>query len=151
MTRPHLTPITAAETFEYPVSARERLDGNSFVKWHHLRWLGSATFLMAGYEAQGMTRALFDLSQTQSPPGTLPRDMVQIARMLRVDHVYFEGLCRHDYGPLRGWLPCVTPEGELRLYHAVVLEQVMDAVDRREAKVLATRPDGRTPARPGLQ
>jgi hypothetical protein len=62
---------------------------------------------------------------------------VQIARLLRCDAHHFEGLCRQPYGPLRGWNPCVTDDGEARLFHAVVLEQVRDAFDRREAKALA--------------
>lgn len=137
MTAPHLSSVGDDGPFVYPVPPGERLDGNSFVKWHHLRWLASETFLMASFEAQGMARALFDLAQTQGPPGTLPRDMGQIARMLRVDPVHFDSICRHPYGPMRGWKPCVTASGAPRLYHPVVLEQVLDALERREAKALA--------------
>jgi hypothetical protein len=133
----HLTAVPEGGWPVFPIPRGERLDGNSFVKWQHLRWLSSGMALMASYEVQGMARALFDLAQTQSPPGTLPKATVQIARMLRVDPVYFETLCQHEFGPLRGWQPCVTMDGEMRLYHLVVLEQVQDAFDRREAKQLA--------------
>ena len=134
---PHLSPVPDEGLFQYPISSADRLDGNSFVKWQHLRWLSSSMHLMATYEVQGMARALFDLAQTQSPPGTLPQDKVEIARMLRTDPHHFETLCRHTHGPLRGWRTCITDQGELRLYHITVLEQVQDAFDRREAKALA--------------
>lgn len=123
--------------FSYPIAKADRLDGHSFVKWHHQRWLASESHLMASYEVQGMARALYDLAQNQSPPGTLPQDRVIIARMLRVEPHHFDSLCRHTHGPLRGWALCVADDGEIRLFHPVVLEQVQDAFDRREAKALA--------------
>lgn len=137
MTAPHLSTIPDDGPFAYPIHKADRLDGHSFVKWQHQRWLASDMHLMASYEVQGMARALFDLAQNQSPPGTLPMDRVVVARMLRVDPHHFESLCRHAYGPLRGWQPCLIDDGELRLYHAVVLEQVQDAFDRREARAVA--------------
>lgn len=142
MTAPQpATPIFAAVPdeglFRYPIGKADRLDGHSFVKWQHQRWLASAMHLMASYEVQGMARALFDLAQNQSPPGTLPQDRAIIARMLRIDLHHLDALCRHQHGPLNGWKACICDDGELRLYHAVVLEQVQDAFDRREAKALA--------------
>lgn len=136
-TVPHLTPVPDKPMFRYPIAKADRLDGHSFVKWQHQRWLASALHLMASYEVQGMARALFDLSQSQSPPGTLPQDRAVIARMLRIETHHLDSLCRHAFGPLHGWQPCICDDGEVRLYHAVVLEQVRDAFDRREAKVLA--------------
>ena len=137
MTAPHLSPVPDDGLFLYPIAKADRLDGHSFVKWHHQRWLASDMCLMATFEVKGMCRDLFDLAQNQSPPGTLPQDKVLIARMLRCDPHAFEALCRQPFGPLRGWMPCLTDDGEVRLYHAVVLEQVQDAIDRREARVLA--------------
>lgn len=137
MSLAHLQPVPAEGLPIYPIPRHERLDGNSFVKWQHLRWLASDMHLMATFEVKGMVRDLFDLAQTQSPPGTLPADRNQIARLLRCEPLHFEGLCRQTYGPMRGWHPCVTDDGEVRLFHAVVLEQVRDAFDRREAKALA--------------
>lgn len=129
---PHLQPVPEDGLFPYPIARAERLDGQTFVKWWHHRWLASEMHLMASFEVQGMARALFDLAQTQSPMGTLPKNLAIIARLLRVDVHAFEGLCRHAYGPLNGWRPCITDDGEVRLYHPVVLEQVKDALERRE-------------------
>lgn len=135
-TRADLHPVATEEPFVYPLSRHDRLDGHSFVKWQHLRWLSSALCLMGSFEVKGMARDLFDLAQTQSPVGTLPRDTALIARLLRADPHHFEALCRHPFGPLRGWRPCLVDDGEIRLYHPVVLEQVRDAIERREARAL---------------
>lgn len=132
MNAPYLAAVPDEGPFVYPIPRHERLDGQTFVKWWHHRWLASDLCLMASFEVKGMARDLFDLSQTQSPMGTLPRATGVIARLLRVDPAHFEALCRHAYGPLSGWQPCVTEDGEARLYHPVVLEQVQDALTRRE-------------------
>ena len=129
----HLALVDTEGPFLYPVSRSERLDGQTFVKWWHHRWLASEMFLMATFEVKGMCRDLFDLAQTQSPMGTLPRGAAILARLLRVEERHFEALCRHPYSPITGWLPCVTDDGEARLYHPVVLEQVQDALARRQA------------------
>lgn len=137
MSANHLVAVPNDGPFIYPIPRHERLDGNSFVKWQHHRWLASDMRLMATFEVKGMARDLFDLAQTQSPPGTLPVERGVIARLLGADAHHFDGLCRMPYGPLRGWQPCVTEDGEPRLFHPVVLEQIRDAFDRREAKALA--------------
>lgn len=129
---PHLAPVPDDGPFVYPIAKGERLDGQTFVKWWHHRWLASDMCIMASFEVKGMARDLFDLAQTQSPMGTLPRERSVVARLLRVDPHQFEGLCRHPFGPLNGWKPCLTDDGEPRLYHPVVLEQVQDALQRRE-------------------
>lgn len=133
MTPAHLAAVPDDGPFFYPIARAERLDGQTFVKWWHHRWLASDLCLMATFEVKGMARDLFDLSQTQSPMGTLPRNLAVVARLLRVDVQHFEGLCRYPYGPMSGWMPCITEDGEGRLYHPVVLEQVQDALSRREA------------------
>lgn len=132
MTQAHLAAVPSDGPFVYPIPRQERLDGQTFVKWWHHRWLASELCLMASFEVKGMARELFDLAQTQSPMGTLPRSLAVVARLLRVDLHQFEALCRHPFGPMSGWLPCVTEDGEARLYHPVVLEQVQDALTRRE-------------------
>lgn len=117
----------------YPVARSERLDGHSFVKWQFHRWMASRTFRLASWEEQGMARALFDYAQTESPPGTLPDDDDELAVMLRVDRRRMRELRGRDFGPLRGWKRCLC-DGEVRLAHDVVTEQVLDALDRREAR-----------------
>lgn len=130
---PILSAVPDDGLFLYPIAKAERLDGQTFVKWWHHRWLASELCVMASFEVKGMARDLFDLAQTQSPMGTLPQDRAVIARLLRVETHHFDHLCRQKFSPMSGWNPCVTDEGEVRMYHPVVLEQVQDALNRREA------------------
>lgn len=121
---------------EYPIPRAVRMDGNSFVKWQHLRWLSSKMSRRASWEVQGMARALFDMAQTQSPVGTLPDDDEDLADMLRVTTARWRELRAMEFGPLRNWVPCLS-EGERRLMHPVVLEQVRDVLERRELHELS--------------
>ncbi|MPL79253.1 hypothetical protein SDC9_25129 [bioreactor metagenome] len=132
--RPRLVQMDELE--EYPIGRDERLDAHSFVKWWHHRWLSSRTFRLASWETQGMARALFDMSQTESPIGTLPDDDDELAVMLRVERRRIGELRRAEFGPFRGWRRCRCGD-EVRLMHPVVLEQVRDALDRREAREMS--------------
>lgn len=131
----HLRPVTG-DLPEYPIPREVRLDGHHFVKWQHIRWLSSRTFKMADWDMQGMARALFDLCHLESPVGTLPDDDVELGLMLRVSARRMGDLRRLEFGPLRGWTPCLS-DGEVRLMHRVVLSQVQDALERREVAELS--------------
>ncbi|WP_225030468.1 hypothetical protein [Xinfangfangia pollutisoli] len=120
----------------YPIGRDERLDGHSFVKWWYHRWTSSRTFKLASWEAQGMARALFDMAQSESPVGTIPADNDELAVMLRTDARRIVDLRRQEFGPFRGWRPCLC-DGETRLMHPVVLEQVRDAIERRDQRALS--------------
>lgn len=133
---PHLASISSAELEQYPIDRAERLDAHAFVKWQHHRWMSSRTFKMASWQAQGMIRALFDMAQSESPIGTLPDDDAELAFMLRIDTREMSDLRRVEFGPLRGWKRCLCGN-EVRLMHPVVLEQVQDALDRRNARSLS--------------
>lgn len=138
MTR-HPVPQLVASTDSlplYPIGRDERLDSHSFVKWWHHRWMASRTFKLASWEAQGMAFGLFNLCQTESPPGTLPDDNDELAVMLRVSTRRVAELRQQDFGPFRGWSRCLCGD-EVRLMHAVVLEQVRDALDRRDTRELS--------------
>lgn len=136
MAAPSLRAVNTADLEEYPIGREERLDGHGFVKWFHHRWLHSKTHLKASYEVQGMARALFDLAQMQSPIGTLPDDDEELAMLLRVDLPRWRTLRALEFGPLRNWRRCLAA-GEVRLMHPVVLAQVQDALERREAHALS--------------
>lgn len=120
----------------YPISRDERLDAHSFLKWMHHRWMSSRTYKLASWEVQGMARALFDMAQSESPVGTLPDDDAELAVMLRVSESRVSELRRLEFGPLRGWVRCRCGD-EIRLMHKVVLEQVQDALDRRDTRALS--------------
>ena len=130
MKAPQLMVVPDSALPVYPLTRDERLDGNSFVKWQTHRWLSSRTYKLCSWEVQGMARALFDLSQHESPVGTLPDDEEELAVMLRCDVRRMRELRAMALGPLRNWVPCLCGN-ERRLMHPVVLEQVRDALERR--------------------
>ncbi|NBE05945.1 hypothetical protein [Paragemmobacter ruber] len=140
---PHLSPVPVDDLPVYPIPATERLDSHSFVKWNHQRWMASRTFKLATWEVQGMARALFDFAQTESPIGTLPDDLDELAVMLRCDLRRMRELRTMEMGPLRNWRPCLTVEGARRLYHPVILEQVQDALERRDLRALSSEAKAR--------
>jgi hypothetical protein len=138
MTRHHVPqlvePVGAIEP--YPIGRDERLDGHSFMKWWHQRWMASRTFKLASWEAQGMAFGLFNLCQAESPVGTLPDDNEELAVMLRTTARRVADLRLQEFGPFRGWRRCRCG-AEVRLMHDVVLEQVRDALDRRDTRELS--------------
>lgn len=139
--RPALTAVTEHALPEYPISRDERLPELAFVKWIPSRWLNSSGHLKCTYEVQGMARALFDIATAQSPIGTLPDDDEELAKLLRVDLGHWRALrALGERGPMRNWVRCLCHgkgNGEVRLYHHVVTEQLMDVLNRREARELS--------------
>lgn len=139
--RPALTAVTQHALPEYPISRDERLPELAFVKWIPSRWLNSSGHLKCTYEVQGMARALFDIATAQSPIGTLPDDDEELAKLLRVDLGHWRALrALGERGPMRNWVRCLCHgkgNGEVRLYHHVVTEQLMDVLNRREARELS--------------
>lgn len=136
MTAVLMRPVVVDDLPEYPIAPGVRLDGNGFTKWQHMRWLNSASFRKMGWEAQGMHRALFDMAQMETPVGTLPDDDEELAVMLRIDARRVRELRALEFGPLRHWTRCRCGD-RVRLMHPVVLEQVLDAIERRETRALS--------------
>ncbi len=126
---PHIRPVPA-DLPVYPIGAQDRLDGNSFVKWNSARWMASRTAKLMSWDQQGMHRYLFDACQMETPVGTLPDDDRELAAMLRTDAARIREIRGMEFGALRNWRPCLC-DGQVRLMHPVVLEQVQDALDRR--------------------
>lgn len=133
---PQLRPVSTDDLEQYPISRNDRLDAHSFLKWGHHRWLSSRTFKLASWEMQGMARALFDMAQGESPPGTLPDSDEELSVMLRVPLSRMRELRQVEFGPLRNWMRCLCGN-EVRLMHPVVLEQVRDALERRDTRALS--------------
>lgn len=134
--QPLARPVPVDMLEDYPIGPDARLDGNSFVKWNTSRWLASRTFKLADWAAQGMARALFDLCQSETPVGTLPDDERELAFMLRCDTHRLRELRAAEFGPFRNWRRCRCGDA-VRLMHPVVLEQVQDALERREMAQLS--------------
>ncbi len=138
MTAPaRLIAVSLADLPDYPISRAERLPELAFVKWIPSQWLQSKGFTRCTYECQGMARALFDLATAQSPIGTLPDDDEALAFLLHVDLSRWRAMRNlGDLGPLRNWVPCVS-DGEVRLMHRVVTQQLEDVLARREVREMS--------------
>ena len=138
---PRLSAVPPDPLPEYPISRDERLPELAFVKWIPSRWLNSSGHLKRTYEVQGIARALFDIATAQSPIGTLPDDDEELAKLLRIDLGHWRALrALGERGPLRNWASCICPgkgAGEVRLFHRVVTEQLLDVLNRREARELS--------------
>jgi hypothetical protein len=128
--------VDTAALPEYPLGRDVRLDGNSFVKWNSSRWLNSTMFLLADYEVQGVARALFDITQFQTPIGTLPTNDLELSRLLHLPLDHWLALRNRDIGPLHNWQQCLSGD-ERRWMHLVVLEVLQDAIMRRETYELS--------------
>jgi hypothetical protein len=132
-----LKPVPAAGLPEYPIPRSERLPELSFIKWQSSRWLASRGSTSCTYEVQGVARALFDLALAQSPIGTLPDNDEDLSALLRLPQPQWQALRGlGDRGPLRNWHPCIS-DGEVRLMHRVVTQELEDVLHRREARELS--------------
>lgn len=129
-TAPILTVVEGTELPLYPVETATRLDSHYFYIWNRKRWR-QCDFRRHAYadpEVGFFGRELFELSQEESPIGTLPLDVGALAFKLRMSDSQFRELCGREVTPLYGWYECVTDLGERRLMHDVVLEVVQEAI-----------------------
>lgn len=117
---------------EYPIDPDARLDSHGFIQWEFRRWLSSDMRWNGTHECKSMWFDLVNLSHSETPVGTLPRDVKRLARMLQpvVERDHFETLCGLEFGPLHGWEPCRCGES-IRLMHPVVTRIVQTAFASR--------------------
>ena len=114
----------------YPISSSERLDSHFFVPWNLKRWRGSE-FRRFGYadpEVGWFGRELFELSQDETPVGTLPADDEALAFLLRMPVARWRELRNRDVSPLHGWHLVHCDNQQKRLAHPVVTEVALEAL-----------------------
>jgi len=121
----------AADLPEYPIDRGTRLDSHHFMPWQRQRWLNSSMRLKSMPECRAYYFDLINVAFDQSPIGTLPDDMEQLAKLALCPENDFRKLCDLEFGPLHLWRPCLS-EGEVRLMHPHVLLAVQDAIARKE-------------------
>lgn len=132
MSTPHLKAVETAEPEQYPIPRGERLEAHSFFQFHYHRWLNSDLFLLGDWEVQGLSLALWSLSQYQDPVGTLPDNPKLIAALLKgMSSDAWEAYMRRTPNPLHGWCKCLVGN-ETRLMHPVVTENAVGALGLRE-------------------
>jgi hypothetical protein len=127
----HLTPVDG-DMPDYPVSVEERIDSHYFIAWERRRWLNSDMRLKARPECRALYFDLICISYEQSPLGTIPKDMVVLAKLLHVDLGYLQDLCRLEFGPLHNWYPVRCDNGDVRMAHRFVTRVLVDAISRKE-------------------
>lgn len=116
----------------YPIEKGERLEAHSFFQFHYHRWLNSDLFLLGDWEVQGLSLALWSLSQYQDPVGTLPDNPRLVAALLKGMPVEkWEAYMQRSPSPLHGWHRCIVGD-ETRLMHPVVTENAVSALGLRE-------------------
>lgn len=133
MTNPaHLVPVSDADLPDYPIDPDARLDSHGFLQWEFGRWLASDLRWNGTHECKSLWFDLLNLAYRETPVGTLPRDPKRLARMVQpaVDRDHFDALCKLDFGPLHGWVPCRCGD-DIRLMHPVVTRIVLQAFASR--------------------
>lgn len=125
-------PMPADDLPEYPIDESARLDSHGFIQWEFRRWIASDMRWNGTHECKSMWFDLVNLAHSETPVGTLPRDIKRLARMIQpvVDADHFNALCKLEYGPLRGWVPCRCGDA-VRLMHPVVTRIVLGAFAAR--------------------
>ncbi|HCO91087.1 MAG TPA: hypothetical protein DIT40_08955 [Alphaproteobacteria bacterium] len=115
---------------EYPISASDRLDSHFFLQWNLKRWRASDTRrkAYADPEVGFYARELFDMSQDETPVGTLPCGDEAVAFLLRLPVAKWRELAARDVTPLHGWYRVICDNGEIRLAHDVVTEVAKEAL-----------------------
>lgn len=142
--------VEADEIETYPISSTERLDAHFFVAWNLKRWRGSE-FRRHGYadpEVGWFGRELFELSQDETPVGTLPCDDEALAFLLRMPPARWRELRNREVSPLHGWHLVHCDNGQKRLAHPVVTEVAFEAL-RGKKKNAAKNADERMRKRIG--
>lgn len=131
MMRTHLQAVDVVDLEEYPLGRDLRLDSHWFITWERRRWLNSDMRLKGRPECRAYYFDLICISYEQSPMGTLPEDPEILAKLLFIGDAEFRALCQLPFGPLHRWARC-TCEGEVRLYHPMVLQTLNEAIARSE-------------------
>ena len=121
-----------SDLFEYPVSTRERLESHYFLTFHYRRWLLSDFRNLADPEVRAIGFDLFCFAQDHAPVGTLPTDPRLLAKLAGIGLDQWEQICRRVPSPLYNWSRCICDNGEVRLYHPVILEMVENALGLRK-------------------
>lgn len=126
----HLRPVDTSTLPEYPFDDMARLDSHYFMAWERRRWLNSDMRIKGTPECRALYFDLINIAFDQSPIGTLPDDMMMLARIALVDRTHFEVLCGLPYGPLHKWERCLCGS-EVRLAHPFVIRVITEAVSRK--------------------
>ncbi len=124
--------VDSDDLFEYPIPSTERLDSHSYFAFKYRRWRKSEFRQLADLEVRAVFIELLCESQDEAPVGTLPLDERLLVKASGETMEVWKRLCDRAIGPLYKWERCRCDNGQIRLYHPVVLETVKEALGFRE-------------------
>lgn len=113
---------------DYPIPSSVRLDSHFFMMFNYRRWMNSDFRSLADHEVRAVALDLFCAAQEQSPVGTLPTDERLLANAVDVPLDRWRQLSAREVPPLHNWRQCLCDNGQVRLYHPVVLEVAQAAL-----------------------
>ncbi|WJS86716.1 hypothetical protein [Paracoccus sp. TOH] len=117
---------------EYPIPSSVRLDSHFFMMFNYRRWMNSDFRSLADHDVRAVALDLFCAAQEQSPVGTLPTDERLLANAVDVPLDRWRQLSAREVPPLYKWQKCICDNGQVRLFHPVVLEVVKSALGLKE-------------------
>ncbi|MTH76329.1 hypothetical protein [Paracoccus aestuariivivens] len=123
-----VNPIPVDDLPEYPIASGLRLDSHFFMMFNYRRWMNSDFRSLADREVRGVAVDLFCAAQEQSPIGTLPTDERLLANAVDVPLDVWRQLNNREITPLHNWRRCICDNGQIRLFHPVVLEVAQSAL-----------------------
>ncbi|KIC42225.1 hypothetical protein RA27_02205 [Ruegeria sp. ANG-R] len=137
----HMRLVDSEDLFEYPIRTGERLESHFFMTWRFDRWMHSEFRLLADKEVRAVGFDLFCIAQKESPVGTLPLDERLLARLVGETLDEWRRLMERPVTPLYNWKECRCDNGQMRLYHPVVLEIAQEALGLRDDKMAKREAD----------
>ena len=126
----HLRPVGDDALIEYPLKKADRINTHFWIEWEFNRFLNSEFTMKCEPDVGFYAVKLFCIAQNQSPVGTLPDDDLLLATHLHLDLKAWQSLRQRAISPLHNWSLCDC-EGEVRLYHPVVMEKAVKAARLR--------------------
>lgn len=127
---------------EYPIPSSVRLDSHFFMMFNYRRWMNSDFRSLADHDVRAVALDLFCAAQEQSPVGTLPTDERLLANAVDVPLDRWRQFSAREVPPLHNWQKCLCDNGQVRLFHPVVLEVAQAALGLKsdhEDKLAADR------------
>ena len=125
MKEKHELPVYPLATSDSPAAAPSlRLDVT--------KWMNGRFRLLATPDVGWHGFTLFCLAMQQRPTGTLPDDDRSLAALLGLDLAVWLELRGRALGPLDGWYRCLADDGERRLTHPLMLDQIAYLLPRKK-------------------
>lgn len=129
--------VAARDIPDYPEELFDlSLSDNFYTVFRHDLWFQSETHLKSPLDVQAAALNLIFASRKQVPVGSLPDDDVMLAKIIHIDLEQWRELRGRRVNPLRNWCHYRFRD-KIVLGHHFVIETALDAVRRRESRLVA--------------